>query len=71
MILYIASHLGIMYNETDAMIEEMIQTSIKLWAAGLDKVAKNLRRPIPSMHPNHSCDVTSRQEWKNGKIMYR
>ncbi|XP_045213754.2 glutamate receptor ionotropic, NMDA 2B-like [Mercenaria mercenaria] len=63
--------LGIMYNETQDMIEEAMKTSIRIWAMGLEKLARNPLLSRVMMHPNHTCSNSSQEYWKKGFWLYR
>ena len=65
--------VGIRYNDTSEVIEQAMKTSVKIWARGLEHLAKNpelLDRL--KVHPRNSCNNTHITEfWKDGEHLYR
>ncbi|KAL4240267.1 Glutamate receptor ionotropic [Mactra antiquata] len=63
--------LGIMYNNSVEIIEEAIETSIKIWALGLEKIAKDPRAvKSMAMYPSYSCN-RSAMSWEDGFKIYQ
>lgn len=62
-----------MYNNSREVIEEAIEMSIKIWALGLDNLARNpiaLKRT--SAYPSYTCNHSEMNYfWRDGYKLYQ
>ncbi|XP_052268514.1 glutamate receptor ionotropic, NMDA 2B-like [Dreissena polymorpha] len=64
--------LGILYNNSQEVIETAIETSVKLWALGLEALAKqDLFLDQTRMYPENTCATSRLTFWRDGDRLYR
>ena len=65
--------VGLKYNSSDEAMEQALKVSVRIWAMGLNAIAKDrLRYNTLKMYPYNSCNATtSGQFWKDGGYLYR
>ena len=62
-----------MYNDSVEAIKEALKVSVKIWALGLNTIAKESKTfDRLNMYPTNSCNSSmSTQFWKDGGYLYR
>ena len=70
---YFFFFVGLKYNSSDEAMEQALKVSVRIWAMGLNAIAKDrLRYNTLKMYPYNSCNATtSGQFWKDGGYLYR
>ncbi|XP_052790381.1 glutamate receptor ionotropic, NMDA 2B-like [Mya arenaria] len=64
--------LGILYNSSQEVIESAMETSVRLWALGLEQLARDdVSLSQINIYPENTCTATKLGYWRDGDRLYR